>query len=118
MLPHTIQARLIVNRDESVWCSLREEGLVISASDLTLKHGVTVSGQWTMVGVLDALPEAGASGAPSEAALAEFGSSAAAGTAPFSELMFHLTPAIRGLLGRPFLAYGLTPLVIFRQITA
>ena len=62
MLPHTIQARLTTNDATSVWCSLREDGLVVSASDLTLKHGATVPGQWTVVGVLDAFPEQDASG--------------------------------------------------------
>lgn len=118
MLPHTIQARLTTDSVEMVWCSLKEEGLVVSASDLTLKHGLTVSGVWTMVGVLDALPEVDINGMPTATALSEIIDTQAVGVSPIGELMQHLTPAIRGILGRPSTAYGITPLVIFRQVTA
>jgi len=116
MLPHTIQARLTADSLEMVWCSLKEDGLVVSASDLTLKHGLTVSGVWTMVGVLDALPEVDVDGHPTPTAISDIIYSQAVGVSPIGELMQRLTPAIRGLLGRPARAYGITPLVIFRQI--
>ncbi len=109
MLPHTVQARLRDDTGASVWCSLREDDLVVSASDLTLKHGATVSGRWNMLGVLDATPE------PSTL-LDNAG--ALTGASAFGELMLHLTPAIRGILGRPQSDYGMTPLMIFREITA
>lgn len=117
MLPHTIQARL-ASGEGTAWCSLRDDGLVVSASDLTLKHGITVAGKWTMVGVLDALPELDAAGNPTNAVIEEVTSSAALTASPFSDLMQQLTPAIRGLLGRPPQAYGITPLVIFRNVVA
>lgn len=117
MLPHTIQARL-ASTEGTAWCSLREDGLVVSASDLTLKHGVTVAGRWTMVGVLDALPEMDAAGIPTGAAIEDIKNSAALTASPFGDLMQSLTPAIRALLGRPPQAYGMTPLVIFRTVTS
>jgi len=98
MLPHTIQARMFSNDGTSAWCSLREDGLVVSASDLTLKHGVTISGQWTMVGVLDAVPDA--DGPQGNGGLPNLGAS------PLSELMQTLTPAFRTILGRPTQDYG------------
>jgi hypothetical protein len=40
LLPHAIQARLSVEgADQMVWTSLRDDSLVVSAADLTLKHG-------------------------------------------------------------------------------
>jgi len=116
MLPHTIQARIITDDGTSAWCSLREDGLVVSASDLTLKHGTTVSGRWTMVGVLDALAEIGPDGLATQSALDARKETQAVGVGPMGDLMQSLTPAIRGLLGRPNQAHGITPLVIFRKI--
>ena len=116
MLPHTIQARLRDDSGAAVWCSLREDGLVVSASDLTLKHGVTVSGRWNMLGVLDAMPEIDAAGEVTPSGIEAAQDLISFGASPFGDLMLHLTPAIRGLLGRPANAYGMTPLLIFREI--
>ena len=107
MLPHSVQARLLDTSGTTVWSSLSEENLVVSAPDLTLKHGVTVAGHWTMLGVLDALPEPNSVPDAAQALVA---------ASAFGELMLHLTPAIRGLLGRPERDYGMTPLMIFREI--
>lgn len=115
MLPHTIQARL-ASKEGTVWCSLKEDGLVVSASDLTLKHGITVAGLWTMVGVLDALPEIDTEGEPTQSVIQEIINSASLTASPFSDLMQRMTPAIRGLLGRPHQAWGITPVVIFRNV--
>ena len=117
LLPHTIQARIASDDGLVAWCSLQESGLIISASDLTLKHGVVVSGTWTMVGVLDALPDLNADGTATGAMIEAHVQAQSLGTSPFGELMQHLTPAIRVLLGRPVHAYGMTPLVIFREIS-
>lgn len=118
MLPHTVQARLVTDERELVWCSLREDGMVVSASDLTLKHGMTVSGRWTMVGVLDALPDLDKDGNATENAIQTLAEAPLLSASSFDGIMTNLTPAIRGLLGRPLHAYGMTPLVIFRQVTA
>jgi len=117
MLPHTIQARLMMDGGASVWCSLREDGLIVSASDLTLKHGVMVSGRWTMVGVLDAYPEVDVEGKATTTDAEAVTASRIAGGSPLGELMVSLMPAIRGLLGRPQQAHGITPLVIFREVS-
>lgn len=118
MLPHTIQARLKTEAGETVWCSLGEDGMVVSASDLTLKHGVAVSGRWTMVGVLDALPDPDTGEALAASGHEAVEHSVDNNASPFGDLTGTLTPIIRGLLGRPNGAYGMTPLVIFRQIFA
>ncbi len=117
MLPHTIQARLLAENGTSVWCSLREDGLVVSASDLTLKHGITVSGKWTIVGVLDALAEISQDGMATQEAIDAAKQPQAIGAEPMGELMQALTPAIRGLLGRPAQSHGITPLVVFREVS-
>ena len=87
MLPHTIQAVIQQDSGSAVWRSLREDGLIVSASDLTLKHGVTVSGVWTVVGELDALPSS-KSGPVLEV-------DTPMDASPMSGQMRMLTPAIR-----------------------
>ena len=109
-LPHNIISSV---RCESVnvWCNLKSENLVVSSSDIVLKHGISIPGEWSVVGILDALPdEVDAQGlAEISTAGFELGSLGAA-AAGFG-------PAIRGMLGRPRESYGVTPLIIFRKIT-
>ena len=45
-----------------VWTSLKEDALIVSAADLTLKHGTAIAGTWNMLGILDALPDHNAAG--------------------------------------------------------
>jgi hypothetical protein len=106
--PHAIQATLITSGGVAVWSSLREESLVGSSADLMLKHGPVLAGVWNIVGILDALPEV----AQSEAL------AAALGNTPFAQVAQALAPVVRQMLGRPDHAYGVTPLLIFREIVA
>jgi hypothetical protein len=105
ILPHGLQARLLTKDQKRIWCGLHDGSLVGSASDLMLKHGSTISGEWNMLGVLDAEPD---SDANDQSAV------------PQDEVAFFLTslaPFARTALGRPATAYGMTPLVIFREVT-
>ena len=109
LLPHSIQARLFGD-NFSVWCTLEELSIVGHSSDLILKHGAIVSGEWTMLGILDAFPDQH----PDEAmqsALAEI-----TGT-PIGAAAAHIGPVARQALGRPTAAFGVTPLLIFREVT-
>lgn len=113
LLPHTVQARLIGDT-ANLWCVLDEASIVGSASDLFLKHGVMLDGDWSMVGVLDAYPyqphPTDAAGVPLDFGLAGVAASAV------GQLMVHLAPVARTLMGRPPSAFGVTPLLIFREI--
>jgi hypothetical protein len=118
LMPHAIQASLKTD-DWSVWSSLREAGLVNSAADLFLKHGVAIAGEWTMLGILDALPHDDIESAPNrmldfflEQRLAALSLGVIAGQALPS-----LAPMGQMLLGRPAQSYGMTPLLIFREVS-
>jgi hypothetical protein len=108
-LPHAIQA-VLTNKDRTtaIWCSIGEESLVGSSADLMLKHGAIISGTWNLVGILDALPEVGGSAESVAAAL---------GNTPLAQAAQSLAPFVRQMMGRPPHAYGLTPLLIFREIS-
>lgn len=118
ILPHAIQAS-ISKDDISTWCSLREEHLALSPSDLFMKHGLTVAGDWTIVGVLDAIPDDDdfqpPNGGPSLNMMNQMLAGAKLGFLGFS-LAPNLVGPIRQLMGRPPTSYGITPLLIFREV--
>lgn len=117
MMLHSVQAH-IIGDGFTAWCGLQPEFLVGSSSDLMLKHGAYIPGQWQLIGILDAVPDpesvVGPNGELSgvNAAVAEYM------TSNVAKLMAQLVPHGRNLLGRPTGAYGVTPLVVFREISA
>ncbi|WP_154674634.1 DUF6414 family protein [Mesorhizobium erdmanii] len=114
VLPHTTQAAVSSSDGNlSVWFNLAEKNMTISATNLFLKHGLTIAGTWNIVGVLDAMPDQET--IPGMAAIEQM----LAGT----KLSFltqsmagGLVPAVRTLLGRPTDSFGVTPLLLFREI--
>ena len=110
ILPQSIHANLIAGENQ-IWSVLAEDNLSISASSLFLKHGTKVQGQWRMLGILDALPDDTASDGSS--------------TKLYVPSQFNLTsvvesvgPLARTLLGRPATSFGMTPLMIYREVRA
>jgi hypothetical protein len=71
-----------------------------------------------MLGILDAFPDDNSEAEQMESEAASTASSEMLAGSPFGELMNLMLPFIRPLLGRPFSAYGMTPLMIFREIFA
>jgi hypothetical protein len=104
MLPHSIQA--VLRGEITVWCCLRSDGMTTPVDDLLLKHGVAVSGKWSLLGILDAVPDPGA-----PAVEPPIGPEDSMAT-----LMRALAPLARQVLGRPPGHYGVTPLLILREI--
>ena len=112
IMPHAIHARIIPPDNVlSSWEILEEQYIVGQASDLTLKHGVIVPGEWVMPGILDAFPGEHTNEETINA-LAELAGSF------IGEAATRLAPATRQALGRPAWAHGVTPLLIFREISA
>jgi hypothetical protein len=117
LMPHSAIAA-ISSGDRAAWCTLRDEWLTVPATDILLKHGVNVAGEWNMLGILDALPdepnveiEPGIYSRQIEHFVAGMKLSQLA-------LSFAgLAGPARILLGRPETSYGVTPLLVFREIT-
>lgn len=103
-LPHGIVASISQNDNQTIWCCLNSPSLIISSSELMLNHGSSVSGSWNAVCIIDALPDVqdDVPDAPSIGVIAD--------------VMKNVAPVARSLLGRPPSAYGVTPLMIFREI--
>ena len=115
ILPHALQIRL-VSEGFNVWCTLNEDFLIGKPSDLLLKHGAFLDGDWNIMGVLDATPwdpnyinEDGESAEDILAAIAE---------TAIGQIAARLFHASRGIIGRPPTSYGITPILIFRDVTA
>lgn len=115
IMPHTAQARLYTDDDHQVWVGLSAENLVVKAEDLFLKHGVVIGGEWHMLGVIDALP--GSYGDP-EGALSIFKEieEDGTGTEMLARILPTFVPFTKIMLGRPEGAFGMTPLMIFREV--
>lgn len=112
-LPHSVQARLRTAEHDSVWCSLQENNMITPSSELLLKHGANVSGEWSMLGVLDALPAG-----EEDNDLHQTLSTLELASSPMGQMMIALQPLLNIGLGRPASAYGVTPLLIFRSVIA
>ena len=80
--------------------------MTTAADDLLLKHGVAVRGEWSLLGILDATPDSEVT-----AEGQSLGSESNVAT-----LLRALAPIARQMLGRPPGHYGVTPLLIFREI--
>jgi hypothetical protein len=115
VMPHSVHARLITSGDASpklIWCTLNQEHLVAPASDITLTYGATMSGEWSIVGILSADPEFLAPDLNQEFDAENFGVM----DSIVGQLSNMLAPIVRVSLGRPAAAYAMTPLLIFREV--
>lgn len=102
-LPGSIQCRLLGN-GFSTWSTLQTSGLSLSADDLLLKHGTCIGGEWYMLGILDAIPDNGSQVDLSFLPLMQ------KGLADFSS-------SIRPEFGRSSDYFGITPLLVFREVS-
>jgi hypothetical protein len=96
---------------DRLWSTIDPESLIGSEMDLHLKHGLTVAGTWHVVGILDCLP------AGSSAATLDIGRICGDAANEFSEAFKGILVEHRMLMGRPSTYYGITPLIIMRQVS-
>jgi hypothetical protein len=115
-MPHTVQATL-TTPNASVWCTLGTEGMVSQSSEVMLKHGISVGGDWALLGILDALPDE-EQPPPGGGISAVTANAIMNGGTPLGVMVATIAPIARTLLGRPSSAYGVTALLIFREVSA
>lgn len=113
-MPSTVQARVATNTGDAYWGSLAVEGLTTSPGDLMLKHGILLGGEWSMLGILDATPSETPSGLQAEMQNAI----TVAALGPIIGGLGVMANTLRPMLGRPADAYGITPLLVFRDVAA
>ncbi len=112
-LSHSITARLQVG-ELMIWSTMVEKFMVVPAADIILKHGLNVEGHWNILGILDAYPSQGTAADKESPQLL----SPIISDMPWSQLAESVATFARRSLGRPITAYGMTPLLIFREVRA
>lgn len=108
-LPHTVQAMVKDGPDDEIWCTLDRQGLNMTTADILLKHGMNVPGTWAVLGILDAIPDS------SDESL---GTAEASSGDMVADIFKIMAPLVRKMFGRPGSAFGVTPLLIFRDVVA
>jgi hypothetical protein len=119
IMPHSVQATMRTPEQETAWMMLDETSLVGNASDFMLKHGVQIGGAWRIVGVLDAHPDHEVLQEMPQPRFAQdnlFLAAMQQNNNIIGTLAAALAPMARFVMGRPGSAYGLTPLLIFREV--
>ncbi len=117
VLPHSVQAA-IGTETHTAWCILRDDSVTVSPTDLFMKHGLSIGGDWTMVGVLDAQPDdetETSEGGTIEGAMQLLAGMRLGGAG--ISVAPNLVAPVRSMLGRPTFAHGITPLLIFRSVS-
>ncbi len=115
IMPHAVHARLLTKIGNSaglVWCTLDQQYLVAPASDITLTYGDTMSGEWSILGILSAHPEYLTPDLSQQFNDDDFGLTHSV----IGQVSKMLAPIVRVTLGRPAAAHAITPLLIFRDV--
>jgi len=106
-LQHAAQCT-VTGANFSVWSSLLAEGMITSAADLSMKHGADIPGTWHLLGILDAQPNP----IPPQIPILP-------NTPPqhMGNLIRNFANVGRRILGRSEAAFGMTALLLFREIS-
>lgn len=115
-LPYSLQAHLFDDKDRAIWCTLNKDYLVCQTSDIIIKYGVSLGNNWYILGMLDVLPK-------NEAETSETGVSFESCVKKINQgknvlwsALETFIPECQKVVGKSDSAYGITPLLIFREI--
>ena len=101
---------LFQHENARLWSTVEQDSVIGSATDLHLKHGIAIAGNWHLIGVLDCLP------GPANVTAAQIGRFCGDGGNEFSDAIVSILRELRLVMGRPSDCYGITPLIIMREI--
>lgn len=93
-----------------LWSTLDPDCVTGGSTDLHLKHGVKVAGDWHLLGILDCLPGA------ADVSAEEIGQLCGSKDNPFGSSIVDVLRELRLVMGRPSDCYGVTPLIIMREL--
>ncbi len=106
-----VQMHMFRGDDFRLWSTLAGNSLVTPASELSMKHGNIIAGNWTVIGILDALPWDPESAADTQARLLNRFSGQ-----NFLKEAIQINDGIKAAYGRASDTVGVTTLAIFREI--
>lgn len=116
-MPNSIQFSM-QNGDIQTWSCLDEKNMTIKPLDLILKHGLAISGNWSIIGILDAEPTLSNKDEP--IIFAENKDDHQLPVFPFAQhcerIGLEVYSTMRRFFGKQNSFYGVTPLLIFRSV--
>ena len=125
VMPHTVQAEIRCppegdRKFSAAWMTLDPSAMVVAPDDILMKYGHKVPGPWKMLAIKDASLDDGA--AP-DAGLVQLLSTKnfeqvaeERHTTSLALIAEFCAPLARRAMGRPRLFYGVTPIMIFREV--
>lgn len=105
-LPNSLQINLTDTENNRIWMSISKDFMGINIDDILLKYGHYIPGKWHVIGIIDALPDI-LQPSPEEEIIQED---------DIRSFIIEISTTIRDLVGRKSDAYGLTPIMIFREV--
>lgn len=102
LIPSTVQFTFKDEKENRAWMTLPENNLLMPSSELLLKYGGSLEGEWSVIGILDSLP------GKRESAFAD-------NRENISKLSL-MSNKLHELAGKHPAHFGITPLMIFRSI--
>lgn len=100
----SLQVDFYEENGNATWMTLDNDGLTINSSDLALKYGMNIPGNWIVLGIVDALPDHYITDdtiIPDEN--------------PVKDGLYGLLEGIKTFIGRKPGSFGVTPLMVFRK---
>jgi hypothetical protein len=125
IMPHTVQAQVFCPEQpgrafSAAWMTLDPAAMVIPPQDILVKYGNWIAGDWKVLAIKDAPVDAGPQIDPELLQLfntMDFGDAAEKRhSTPVAILAEFLAPIARKAMGRPGAFYGVTPVMIFREV--
>jgi hypothetical protein len=125
VMPHTVQAEIRCQAEgdkkfSAAWMTLNPAAMVVPPDDILMKYGHKVPGRWKMLAIKDASIDDGAivdAGLVQLLATKNFSQAAEERHTTSLALMAEFcAPLARKAMGRPGLFYGVTPIMIFRDV--
>jgi hypothetical protein len=124
IMPHTVQAQIFCPQQDdkafsASWMTLDPAALVVPAADLLVKYGHWV-GDWKLLAIKDAPVDGGPQADPELVQMFKTMDFGDAGekrhSTPIAIFAEYLAPIARKAMGRHGSFYGVTPIMIFREI--
>lgn len=106
-MPKLAQFR-IFDDERSAWGTISSGSLMVHSLDFVMKHSLTIPGKWHILAVLDAVPDNDEETGIDSAVFKYMTGMESS----YVEAFMHL----RGIMGRRWEEYGISPLAIFRKI--
>ena len=112
MFPRATMGRVKSGNTEA-WLNVAAGALVMSIDQIMLCHGKNMQGEWTVVGIVDALPDP-RGGPIGPAPISDEKGDAAQHLIDFVQ---EINAAVHPFAGRKPRQFGVTPLLIYRQVS-